>query len=153
MVEALAFEIRRLGMGEVDSDFTMKNDYAHPTSQKRGDIAVTSHRHLELTNAEDRHPRTDFIIDVKVCASWLMQMGIGRPDGMLTRLCLRTIPLHRQRMKNSASMRAVMLLSVMPFSLLFWAVLVVLALRRRDFCALWLVWNFDSMMLSVNVRA
>ena len=32
----------------------------------------------------------------------------------------------------------------MPFSLLFWAVLVVLALRRRDFCALWLFWNFGS---------
>ena len=84
---------------------------------------------------------------------WLLQMGIGRPDGMLTRLCLRTIPLQRQRMKNSANMSAVMLLLVMPFSLLFWAVLVVLALRRRDSCALWLFWNCDSMMLSVTVRA
>ena len=80
-------------------------------------------------------------------------MGIGRPDGMLTRLCLRTIPLQRQRMKNSASIRVIVLLLVMPFSLLFWAVLVVLALRRRDFCALWLFWNFDSMMLFVKVRA
>ena len=41
VVKALAFEIRRLGMSAVDSDFTMKNDYAHPTSQKRGDIAKT----------------------------------------------------------------------------------------------------------------
>ena len=68
---------------------------------------------------------------------WLLEMGIGRPDGMLTRLCLRTIPLHRQRMKNSGSMRPIMLLSVLPFSLLFWAALAVLAPRRRDFCALW----------------
>ena len=33
---------------------------------------------------------------------WLLEMEIGRPDGMLTRLCLRIvlfIPLHRQRMK------------------------------------------------------
>ena len=51
VVKTLAFEIRRLGIGAVDSDFTMKNDCAHPTSQKRGDIAVTSDGHLELTNA------------------------------------------------------------------------------------------------------
>ena len=25
---------------------------------------------------------------------WLLEMRIGKPDGMLTRLCLRTIPLH-----------------------------------------------------------
>ena len=68
MVMALALELSRLGMGAVDLDFTMKNDYAHPTSQKRGDIAVTSDGHLELTNAVDRYPRPDFIIDVKVCA-------------------------------------------------------------------------------------
>ena len=68
VVRALAFEIRRLGMGAVDSDFTMKNDYAHPTSQKRGDIAVTSDGHLQITNVVDRHPCSDFIIDVKVCA-------------------------------------------------------------------------------------
>ena len=42
VVKALAFEIRRLGIGAVDSDFAIKNDYAHPTSQKQGDIAVTS---------------------------------------------------------------------------------------------------------------
>ena len=36
--------------------------------EKRGDIAVTSDGHLELTNAVDRFPRPDFIIDVKVCA-------------------------------------------------------------------------------------
>ena len=53
VVKALAFEIRRLGMGAVDSDFTMKNDYAHPTSQKRGDIAVSSDGHLQPTNAVD----------------------------------------------------------------------------------------------------
>ena len=55
-------------MGAVDSDFTMKNDYAHPTSQKRGNIAVTSDGHLELSNAVDWQPHTDFIIDAKVCA-------------------------------------------------------------------------------------
>ena len=53
MVKALAFEIRLLGMGAVDLDFTMKNDYAHPTSQQRGDIAVTSDGHLEITNVVD----------------------------------------------------------------------------------------------------
>ena len=68
VVKALAFEIRRLGIGAVDSDLTMKNDYAHPTLQKRGDIAVTSDGHHELTNAVDRHPHTDFIIDANVCA-------------------------------------------------------------------------------------
>ena len=64
----MAFEIRRLGMGAVDSDFTMKNDYAHPTSQKRGEIAVTSDGHLQITNAVDRHPSSDFTFDVKVCS-------------------------------------------------------------------------------------
>ena len=68
MVKDLAFEIRRLGMDAVDSDFTMKNDYAHPTSQKRGNIAVTSDGHIQIINAVDRHPRSNFIIDVKVCA-------------------------------------------------------------------------------------
>ena len=64
------------------------------------------------------------------------------------------IRIHPERVKKlPGSVRAVMLLLVMPFSLLFWAVLVVLALRRRDFCVLWLFWNFDSMMLSVKVRA
>ena len=48
LVKTLAFEIGRLGMGAVDSDFTMKNDYAHPTSQKRGDIAVTSDGHWNI---------------------------------------------------------------------------------------------------------
>ena len=55
-------------MGAVDLDFTMKNDYAHPTSEKRGDFAFTSDGHLELTNAVDRYPCPDFITDVKVCA-------------------------------------------------------------------------------------
>ena len=50
---ALAFEIRRLGMGAVDSDFTVKNDFAHPTSQKRGDIAVTYDGYLQIPNAVD----------------------------------------------------------------------------------------------------
>ena len=48
VAKALEFEIRRLGMGVVDSGFTMKNDFAHPTSQKRGDIAVTCN--LPLTD-------------------------------------------------------------------------------------------------------
>ena len=65
---ALAFEIQRLGSGVVDSDFTMKNDYAHPTSQKRGYIAVNSDGHLQINNAVDRHARSDFIVEVKVCA-------------------------------------------------------------------------------------
>ena len=53
----------------VDSVFTMKNDYAHHTSQKPGDhIAVTSDRHLQIINAVDQHQCSDFIIDVKVCA-------------------------------------------------------------------------------------
>ena len=50
-------------------------------------------------------------------------------------------------------MRTVMLLSILPFSLLFWAALAVLAPRRQDFCAIWHFWNLDSMMLSVNVLA
>ena len=73
-------------------------------------------------------------------------------DGM-TRLCLRTIPLYRQRMKNFRSMRPIMLLSVMPFFLVFLAVLAVLASRLWDFCALWLFWNLDSKMLFVNMLA
>ena len=43
----------------------MKNDHAHPSSQNRGDIAVTSDGHLQITNAVDRHLRSDFIFDVK----------------------------------------------------------------------------------------
>ena len=101
--------------------------------------------HLQITNAVDWHQSSDFIIDVKVCA-----MVTG--DGM-TRLCLRTIPLYRQRMKNFRSMRPIMLLSVMPFFLVFLAVLAVLASRLWDFCALWLFWNLDSKMLFVNMLA
>ena len=41
---------------------------AHPTTQKRGEIAVTSDGHLQITNAVDRHPSSDFTFDVKVCA-------------------------------------------------------------------------------------
>ena len=47
----------------------MKNDYAeyaHPTSQKRGDIAVNSDGHLQITNVEDQHQHSDLIFDVKV---------------------------------------------------------------------------------------
>ena len=54
-VKVLVFEIRRLGMGAVASDFTMKKDYAHTTSTKRGDVTVTSDGHLQPTNAVDRH--------------------------------------------------------------------------------------------------
>ena len=39
----------------------MNNDYTHPNTQKRGDLAVTSDGHLQITNA-------DLINDVKVCA-------------------------------------------------------------------------------------
>ena len=87
--------------------------------------------HLELTNAVDRYPRPDFIIDVKVCA-----MVTADGDWKARWNADKTVLENHTLTKNSASMRAVMLLSVMPFSLLFWAVLVVLALRRRDFCAL-----------------
>ena len=90
---------------------------------------------------------------ISLSVLWSLEMGIGRLDGMLTRLCLRHIPFTQAEDENSASMRTVMLLLVMPFSLLFWAILAVLAPRRRDFCALWLFWNLDSMMLSVNVLA
>ena len=104
---SLAFEIRQ-----------HQNDYAHLTSQKRGNIAVTSDGHLEITNVVDRHLRSDFIIDVKVCA---MKTGDGDWKALwnadkTVSLCLRTIPLHRQRMKNSRSMRPIMLLLVLPFS-------------------------------------
>ena len=54
----------------------MKTDYAYPTSQKRGDIAVTS-------NTVDRYPRSDFIINAKICA-----MVTAEVIGMLTRLRL-----------------------------------------------------------------
>ena len=36
MAKALAYEIRRLGMGAMDSDFIMKTDYAYPTSRTMG---------------------------------------------------------------------------------------------------------------------
>ena len=36
MAKALAYEIRRLGMGAMDSDFLMKTDYACPTSHSMG---------------------------------------------------------------------------------------------------------------------
>ena len=71
-------------------------------------------------------------------------MGIGRPDGTLTRLCLRTISLPRQRMKISRSMRQIMLLLLLPFSFCSFTVLAALAPRRRDFCALWFLLNLDG---------
>ena len=68
-VKALAYETRRLGLGAVDSDHIMKTDYAHSTSQKRGDIAVTADGHFEITNVVDHLPRSDVVIDVKICAT------------------------------------------------------------------------------------
>ena len=44
-----AYQTRRLEMGAVDSDFSMKTDNAHPTSQKRVDIAATSNGNLQIT--------------------------------------------------------------------------------------------------------
>ena len=38
----------------VDSDFIMNSDYAHPTSQKREDGAVTSDEQLQITNTVDQ---------------------------------------------------------------------------------------------------
>ena len=125
VVLALAFEICRLGMGLVD-----------------------------------RHQHPDFIVDVKACAM-VTGDGIGRPYGMLTRVCLRTIPLlwalhtantqaDNEKFRKHDTNYAAVGLAFFP---LFWAALAVLAPMRRDFCALWLFWNFDSMMLSVNVLA
>ena len=68
-MKALAYETRRLGLGAVDSDHIMKTDYAHSTSQKRGDIAVTADGHFEITNVVDHLPRSDVVIDVKICAT------------------------------------------------------------------------------------
>ena len=56
-------------------------------------------------------------------------------------------------MKISGSMIPIMLLSVLPFTLFSWVALAVLAPRLRDFCTHWLFWNFDSMMLSMNMLA
>ena len=40
MVKALALEIRLHGMGAVDSDFTMKNEYAYPHFHKNEGILL-----------------------------------------------------------------------------------------------------------------
>ena len=68
-MKALAYETRRLGLGAVNSDHIMKTDYAHSTSQKRGDIAVTADGHFEIMNVVDHLPRFDVVIDVKICAT------------------------------------------------------------------------------------
>ena len=56
--------------------FLVKTDYAHPTSQKSGDIAGTSD---DLKFIHYRHPRTDFIVDVQICA-------------MVTALMFKSVP-------------------------------------------------------------
>ena len=67
-VKALSYEVTRLGMGAVDTDSIMKAHYPHRTSQKRGDIAVTSHQNIQIVPSFDHLPRSEFIIDVKVCS-------------------------------------------------------------------------------------
>ena len=84
--------------GKESNQNSTKKLSTHPTSQKQGDIVFASDGHIQITNAVAQHQHSDFIIDVEVC-SMVTGDGIGRPYGMLKWLCLRTIPLHRQRMK------------------------------------------------------
>jgi hypothetical protein len=67
-VKALSYEVTRLGMGAVDTDSIMKAHFPHKTTKKRGDIAVTSHDNIQIVPSFDRLPRSEFIIDVKVCS-------------------------------------------------------------------------------------
>ena len=55
-------------MGAVDTDSIMKAHFPHKTTKKRGDIAVTSHDNIQIVPSFDRLPRSEFIIDVKVCS-------------------------------------------------------------------------------------
>ena len=55
-------------MGAVDLEFSMKNDYAHQTSQRQEDIAVTFDRQFKQPKLVDHHLHSDFIIHIKVCA-------------------------------------------------------------------------------------
>ena len=156
VVKALAFEIQRLGMGAVDSDFTMKNDYAHPISQKWEDFVILLSHLKDTFNSPMLWINTWALILLLMLKSvlWLLEMGIGRPESRLTKLCLRTIPLHRQRMKSFGSTRPIMLLWVLPFFLLFLAVLAKFVPWRLNFYALWIFWNLDSsMILFRNVLA
>lgn len=68
MVKALAYEVRRLGLGAVDKDSTMKANHSHLNSKKRGDIAISTDGQLEITNIVDRLPRSELIVDVKMVA-------------------------------------------------------------------------------------
>ena len=126
-------------MGAVDLNFTMKTDNCTPTFTKTKGIL------LSLLTDTFKSPMlwsqcalTPELWFYYWCSElWWLEMGNEWPDGMLTPLCLRTILWHRQRMKNSGSMRPIMLLWVLPFLLLFLAVFEELAPRRRNFCVLW----------------
>ena len=115
-------------------------------------MGFTYDRHFQLTNAVDQHQQTGFIIDVKVRA---MVTGDGdwkaRWNANKTALESHTLTQAEDEKfhKHENSYSAVSYV----FSLLFWAVLAVLAPRQRDFCVLWLFWNFHSMMVSLNVLA
>jgi len=67
-VKALSYEVTRLGMGAVDTDSIMKAHFPHKTTKKRGDIAVISHDNIQIVPSFDHLPRSEFIIDVKVCS-------------------------------------------------------------------------------------
>ena len=134
---ALAFESRRLGLGAMDLDFTMKIDFAHPTSQKRGD--------------------TDLYWCYTLCYGYC-RWGLEGPMECWQDCVWELYPYTGRGWKVQQAWEQLCCCRVMPFFLSSFVLGCfgghrVLALRRRYFCALWLFWNFDSMMLFVNVRA
>ena len=64
----MAYEARRLGLDAVDKDPLLKQNFAHLTSKKRGDLAISTNGQLEITNVVDRLPRSELMLDIKIVA-------------------------------------------------------------------------------------
>ena len=67
VVEAVAFETRRLGLSVVDRDATMRRQFSHLRSQARGDLFVQA-ADVDITDRVNHCPRKAFVIDVKTVA-------------------------------------------------------------------------------------
>ncbi len=63
---ALKKEFQRLGLRVVDNDNEMRKQYAHLSSQKRGDLAILSAHNLLVYDSVSRQPRSQAIADIKV---------------------------------------------------------------------------------------
>ena len=63
---AIKKEFQRLGLRVVDNDNEMRKQYAHLSSQKRGDLAILSAPNFLIYDSVSCQPRSQAIADIKV---------------------------------------------------------------------------------------